>query len=286
MVLAAGSLVSADLLFSLNHNDLPSSGAITTWDGTTAMGAPTVANLDGVNWVNNSYSSGTGFLQGHYTNAIPINGASIVVAIDPTRNTSSTPWTSVVDIFYNQLVLGVHNDTGQVVVRSKTALYNSTATIADGQKTILSLVLQADGSFKVWANGVQMMDQAAGTFWSDAGGISGVQNGGMMSTAMSSLDPNALTGVNYGTNPWTLNSLPFAQYINIGRNNPDGWTAFNGLIGDTYVYTNALSDADRISLEANIASSMGMASVPEPASILAMLSGLVGLAGFAIRRKK
>ena len=38
----------------------------------------------------------------------------------------------------------------------------------------------------------------------------------------------------------------------VGREQPDGWSTFNGYIGDTFVYKMALSDADRAALEADI----------------------------------
>jgi hypothetical protein len=44
----------------------------------------------------------------------------------------------------------------------------------------------------------------------------------------------------------------FANAFNIGRNNPDGWTVFNGLIGDIFVYRSALNDTERQALEADL----------------------------------
>jgi len=41
----------------------------------------------------------------------------------------------------------------------------------------------------------------------------------------------------------------YDTYINVGRNNPDNWTTFNGHIGDVFLYKSALSDAERQQLE-------------------------------------
>ena len=41
----------------------------------------------------------------------------------------------------------------------------------------------------------------------------------------------------------------FGTYINVGRNNPDGWTTFNGNIGDVFVYKVALTETERQQVE-------------------------------------
>jgi hypothetical protein len=46
----------------------------------------------------------------------------------------------------------------------------------------------------------------------------------------------------------------YANAIDVGRNDPDGWSTFNGNIGDVLVYKVALSDADRQQLEAELMS--------------------------------
>jgi hypothetical protein len=38
----------------------------------------------------------------------------------------------------------------------------------------------------------------------------------------------------------------------LGRNDPDGWSTFNGNIGDVFLYDTALSDAERRQLEADL----------------------------------
>ena len=48
----------------------------------------------------------------------------------------------------------------------------------------------------------------------------------------------------------------YATSITLGRNAPDGWTSFNGAIGDVFVYKTALSEAERQQLETSIAASL------------------------------
>ena len=217
---------TADLLFSAVTDSFPASGATGTWptyqpagQALTAMGAPTVEIANGVKWAAHLYPDGDGFLQGTYASSIPINGATIIVAARPKRNSTNTSWTSIVDLFYNRLVLGIRNNTGRIDVFRNGSLSSSATAIPDGQTTILSLVVQPTGQYKVFANGVQVMNV---TTTSD----------------MTSLVPNV--------------AGPYANAINVGRNNPDGWTTFNGGIGDVFVYKVALTDVERQQLETDV----------------------------------
>lgn len=219
---------ASDLLFSAMTESLPSSGSTGNWptfqptgQTLTIMGSPVVEVVNGVKWASQLYPDGDGFRQGTYSSNIAINGATIVVAAMPKRNTTGTSWTSIVDLFYNRLVLGIRNSTGQIDVwRNGTFAGGSAANaIPDGQRTILSLVVQPTGQFKVFANGTQIMDITT-------------------TSTMTSLVPNVA-----GT---------FANALNVGRNNPDGWTTFNGNIGDVFVYKVALSTAERQQIEADL----------------------------------
>ena len=80
--------------------------------------------------------------------------------------------------------------------------------------------MQPDGSYEVHANGARVL--SAGT-----------------AQAMNQLVPGV--------------AGPFAKQITIGRNAPDGWTAFHGQIGDVFLYKTALSETERRQLEAFIA---------------------------------
>jgi hypothetical protein len=167
-----------------------------------------------------SYNDGDGFLQGTYDGAIAVNGVSVVAVIRPKRNTTETAWSSIVDLFYNRVVLGVRNATGQIHVFRNGTPYVSTTEIPDSQVTILSLVIQPDGKFAAYGNGVQMVSTTE-------------------TSAMTSLVPNV--------------AGDFANAFNIGRNKPDGWSAFNGQIGDVFVYKVALTETERKQLEADLA---------------------------------
>jgi hypothetical protein len=97
---------------------------------------------------------------------------------------------------------------------------NSTTSIPDGQITILTLIVQADGSYVVYANGSAILTVAGiGPFTSLTPGVAG----------------------------------PYANSITVGRNAPDGWTAFNGDINSVYLYDRALTQAERQSLESLLA---------------------------------
>lgn len=337
MVLAAGSVFAATPLYFLDHNNLPASGAIATWDGATAItswqgdgvpaAGPDVAVVGGQKWAQNyyvpnvgepwtgapgsSWGKWTGFRVAQPAAAIPVSGATIVVAAIRGSAVGSDPWTSIVDIMYDKLTLGIRNDTGQICVRRNTSNDTSVGSIAVGQATVLSLTVGADGSYEVWADGISMMTGGAmGTmtefdpfrteFKDEPNWIgSGVTGGDWGAWQSAMVTEFSLPNVDFWAEWWnTLTpeqrapywgySAPvpgFKQYINVGRNNPDGWTAFNGHIGDVKIFGSALSNEDRLAEVAATTQAMGMDAVPEPASILALLSGLAGMAGFAIRRK-
>ena len=232
---------TSDLLFSVVTDTLPSSGATGPWatylpSGQTlaTIASPQAEVIDGVKWERNTALTSIapdvwrsdGFRLATYTDPIPVNGASAVTAVRPVRNTKGTSWTSVLDVMYNRMVVGVYNNTGQVVAFRNGLLVNSGSyTIPDGQKTVLSMVVQPTGEFKVYANGVAVITN---TTTSD----------------MTALVPNVPGG--------------YANAINLGRNNPDGWTSFNGDIGDVFLYKVALSASERSQVEADVASKFGI----------------------------
>ncbi len=223
---------TSNLIFGAVTDSLPASGPAGSWptlypagQTMTPEGSPTMEMIDGVKWVRGYYDRGDGFDKGYYGSAISCNGASIVVVVKPARNSQGTSWTSCVDVFYDRLLLGVRNSTGRVDVRRNGSFNQSAAAIPDGQKTVLSLVVQPDGTFKVWANGTEIMNIAN-------------------TSAMTSLVPGVAGG--------------YANHINVGRNDPDGWTTFNGNIGDVFLYDIALSDAERLQLEGDLYAKFGI----------------------------
>lgn len=216
------------LIFSCLVDSLPASGPIHSWAGfipaspaLAKIGTPVVEALDGRKFVLNNYYDSDGFNQGTYSTPIACAGATIVVVAKPVRNGVASGWNSIVDAFYDRLVLGIKNDTGQVCVRRNGTVDSSTVTIPDGQTTILSLVVQPSGTYRVWANGSPIYTN---TTTSSMLGLSNGVAGG------------------------------FANNITVGRNWPDGWSTFNGYVGDVFFYKAALSDSDRVSLEQYLAS--------------------------------
>lgn len=220
-----------NLFFALSTDTLPTNGTINTWDAYapaefSAFGiqSPSVELLNGVKWTKNLYNDGDGFGLFSTTNPVPCNGATIVVAVKPARNGIGTSWTSIVDCFYNNLVLGIRNDTGELIVIRKGTQYNTGAIIPDGQQTVLSLVVQSDGSFVVYSNGLP------------------VYSGVLIAGGYTQIAPG-----NYG----------FMHDITVGRNSPDQWTTFNGNLGDVYFYKTALSTTERQQLENLIRTKFG-----------------------------
>jgi hypothetical protein len=222
-----------NLLHSARVETLPASGLTGAWasylpagKSYAAMGSPTVNTIDNAKWALNLRTDGDGFDCGDYgSTAIPCNGASIVAVVKPVRNTTSDSWNSIVDIFYNRFVLGIYNHTGRLTIWRNGVKFDTTAIIPNGQVTVLSLVCQPDGQFKLHANGTQVHATTA-------------------TSPLTSLVPNV--------------PGPYASHINVGRNNPDGWTTFNGNIGDFFIYNIALSDAERLALEGELATKFGI----------------------------
>ncbi|MCX6926449.1 MAG: hypothetical protein NT154_25060, partial [Verrucomicrobia bacterium] len=124
----------------------------------------------------------------------------------------------------DRLALAISNSDGRVMV-ARGNWNDWGPAIPNGQKTILSLVVQTDGSYRVFANGTQIMTGGASGTWT-------------------SINPDHTA--TWGNDP------DFTHYINVGRNDPDGWSALNGNIGDVFVYTNALAAAERQQLEADL----------------------------------
>lgn len=182
---------------------------------------PTLVTIDDRPFAQNHYlNSPNGFNVGAYSSPIPCSGASIVVVAKPVRNGISGGWGCVVDAFYNQLSLGILNDSGKIFVWRNGIAGTSNASIPDGQTTILSLVVQPNGQYGVWANGsLVYTNNSVSPLKSLVNGVAG----------------------------------PFANNISVGNNFPDSWSTYNGYIGDIFFYTNALSNTDRSLLEQYLA---------------------------------
>jgi sialate O-acetylesterase len=215
-----------ELLFACQSESLPAAGATAAWPllapvggKLTPIGTPVTESLDGLNLSRNVAAAGDGFTFRTFQEPIPCNGATVVAVVRPVRSEDSSGWVSAVDVFYDRLVLGVRNDTGLVCVRRNGPIDNSRTAIPDGAITILSLIVQPDGAYRAYANGMEIMANST-------------------HSPMTSLVPGIAGG--------------FAKSITIGRNAPDAWTTFNGDIGDVFVYKVALTEQERTQLEAHI----------------------------------
>ena len=223
----------------LLYNTFPVTPALTQL---TAIATPMVTKVRGLKYDYNLRGDGDGYrLNTVSQNAsIPTTGASVVALVKPIRNTTSDTFNSLVDIFYSNMILGIKNNTGQIQVRRNGTDYwstNDTAhTIPDGQITIVSMVMQSDGTFTVWASA-----------WNNTTHVFGAPTV-MLSTAVTSAF-TAFVPAQAGTDD-------YRKWIDVGRNNPDNWTTFNGYVGDVFVYKTALSTAERTTLEADLQTRM------------------------------
>jgi sialate O-acetylesterase len=224
-----------ELVFACLSDSLPKVNTSGSWPAWFPEGkrfakinSPVVEIIDRNKFSKNLHLDGDGYNVGTFTSGIECNGASIVAVVKPNYfGSADINWQSVVDIYYDQLVLGVMNSTGKVVVRRKGSLNYSTATIPAGQTTVLSLIIQPDGKYKVFANGLEIMSHSS-------------------VSQFTSIIPGAF------------------KTITIGRNGPDNWTTFNGSIGDVFLYKAALPENDRIQLETYIYNRLSNVGDQEP----------------------
>jgi hypothetical protein len=156
----------------------------------------------------------------------------MVAAVRHRRHSSRDAWDSVIDIFYDRLQLGIYNSNGTVYVRRNGQAKTSEFALADGQIAILSLVVKPDGTWKAFADNREIMA-------SDS------------ADQMTKLVPGIAGG--------------FGRCINLGRNEPDAWSTFNGEIGDVFLYKTALSDAERKELVNFVAAKLVGSSKSNPA---------------------
>jgi sialate O-acetylesterase len=256
-----GSVPRTDKIYcSFLSDSLPASGNVVSWPSylpagksLTPQGSPSVEVVDGRKFVRNVAAESDVLNLGTVAAPIPCNGATIIVVAKPARFGTDPGWTSIVDFFYDRLVLGIMNGSGKVVVRRNGSVDTSTAAIPDGQTTILSLVVQPNGTYKVHANGIEVMNVTS-------------------TSDMSAIVPGVAGG--------------FANHVTFGRNLPDGWTTYNGLYGDSFVYTAALTDPERQQLETylvnrltasgpthSIDSSCGTGGTISPAGVVVVNAG-------------
>ena len=222
---------TGDLLFSCLAEDLPEGDKIASWptrfpkgESLAPMSNPTVTRIDGRKFASINAAEGDGFRFGSARTAdIACDGFTMVAAVRHRRHSARDAWNSVIDLFYDRLQLGIYNSNGTVYVRRNGQAQTSDFALADGQLAILSLVVKSDGTWKAFADNREIMA-------SDS------------ADQMTKLVPGVVGG--------------YGRCINLGRNEPDGWSTFNGEIGDVFLYKTALSDTERRQLETAIAHSL------------------------------
>ncbi len=246
IVLSVDPDYDADLLFSLRASSASATGpwpcAYPTGSSLARMGSPGVETIASQQWEKNMYSpSSDGYRFGTYASPIPVNGASVVAVVKPQYRVDGG-WGCVFNAFYNDLMLNVNQTNGQINVVRKNVWYNG-PILQSGQEAVLTVVVQPDGQFKLYVNGTE---------------------------ALSVTTPSAyLQMTPGGWNGSVLGNYSFGNSINVGRNDPDGWSSYNGDIGDVYVYKTAIDTAKRGALEVALGAKFGIAVVapPLPATI-------------------
>ena len=165
----AGNIPQTDqLIFASLGESLPEEGTTGAWPTLFPKGGkmspistPTTTKFAGRKYSRNVYSDGDGYAFKTYAGPIACRGASVVAVARPVRNGASSGWFSIVDVFYDRLVLGIHDDSGRICVRRNGPIEDSTIVVPDGQVTLLSLIVQPEGRYKVYANGAEVIDNSS-----------------------------------------------------------------------------------------------------------------------------
>jgi len=265
-ILIAGlaQVASGNLLWSADHQDLPSVGTnATPWGDWATEGTliPQVVEEESIQWAEvtwgtrNPWVYAPGGTAQTYSDPIPIDGATVVVALKYTYipGLETKPHTSAVDVFFDQLCLGINASTGKVSVRADGTNWTSAgAPAAVGERGVLSLSVGNGGDFSVWWRGENASGAAVlvGT---------GTGAGGGSYTA---LTPNK-----------NGNAATVFNSVRIGSGGAGSDPTQVGWIGDVYVYGNQLDTAEREALEMQVFTAM----IPEPGTI-----GLLALFGVMI----
>jgi hypothetical protein len=226
--------IDPELLYSLRSSSY-AGGA--TWPtayssiGVTEMttqGTPSVRTINGQNLVSNK-RDGDGFRLTNIPegNTLPFDGGTIVVAARPIRYAPGNAYQCLVSTLLDRFTLIVQRDTGRLVVWRNDRWFEG-PIIPNGQITIFSVVVQPDGQFQVFLNGDSM-------------------------PVMDITETSPFTAM--GATRW------FGTDVSVGKGwNGDGWSSFNGDIGDVYVYKVAIDQAKREALEDSLIAKFGTAT--------------------------
>jgi len=226
--------IDPELLYSLRSSSY-AGGA--TWPtayssiGVTEMtkqGTPSVRTINGQNLVSNK-RDGDGFRLTNIPegNTLPFDGGTIVVAARPIRYAPGNAYQCLVSTLLDRFTLIVQRDTGRLVVWRNDRWFEG-PIIQNGQITIFSVVVQPDGQFQVFLNGDS-------------------------TPVMDITETSPFTAM--GATRW------FGTDVSVGKGwNGDGWSSFNGDIGDVYVYKVAIDQAKREALEDSLIAKFGTAT--------------------------
>ena len=228
----------SSLLFSVLGDSLPTiQGADTgNWaiyqplgGSLTKLGSPTVDLLGGkaLASITSETTMGFRFMNLPQGQSLAINGATITTVIKPVRVSTANGYQCAVSVLLGQLELCVNRNTGRVALGRKDGTGPGIDTgynIPDGQLSIVSYVVQPTGQITLFVNGIQQYSSNA------------------------TADMTSITAQQW-----------YATDISVGKGwNGDGWSSFNGDIGDTFVYKTALSTTDRIALETSLGAKFGI----------------------------
>ena len=235
------------LLFAADSDSLGDEGTTGNWPllystypgiaELTAYNSPMVAKVNGLKYDNNLYLDNDGYRLNPATTTTPIptSGASIITVVKPVRNATGNTANLIAHAFYPCLALTSWNggsNAGKIRIYRNNLSYDSSNVIPDGQLTLISLVVAADGTFNVWTrawnNDTESFDAAT-----------------LFMNSMTASAFSAFTPLMGGTND-------YRKRIGVGGRDGDGTYAYNGYIGDTFIYKSALTDVERETLEADI----------------------------------
>jgi Concanavalin A-like lectin/glucanases superfamily len=212
--------------------------------------ATTYIDSFGIAWENNIDNVGTGTTcyQLYPTSvaagtSLPNTGATIITVVSPNAvgttagATGPLTWHAVVDVFFGCLEVGVDPVTGIVYsyvdndqstpydgVISAASVGTSSFAIPNGSNAVISLVANPDGSYATYIDGI-------------------------LANTNVTLSPSGSLYLTSGHE-----SDAFSENVTLGDDGPDSYNAFQGLIGNTYVWTTALTQTERTNLEAALIS--------------------------------
>ncbi len=213
-----------ELIFACISEMLPVSNKISEWQAYYPKGlklermsflGPEYATRDGYRWFLNEFDEGGGFRLPDFQNDIPINGATIIARVDHERNDDGGNWRSIVEVFFDRLLLGVQNWDGKIVAK-RNGVYKIYDQKLPEKPVVISMVVQPTGQYKIYLDGEEIISEE---------------------------EKSDMTQLKVKTGERT-----FANRISVGRGF-DAWSTFNGRIGDVCLYKVALDKNERQTVE-------------------------------------